>query len=273
MTRPQAAPRIVPPHNLFGDHGPICPWCSGLGRYLQLGSAGWVTRSTTPCRCRGTGVDQELLQLRERDTLLARIAALEHLAAWRAIDCGPRGWPPDVKNSRQFWSELISWATVSGAAVGNTVSETPIMPNILFPANYIQDGRTMRFTVTGQIGATATPTMTWRMRWGNGGTILCQSAAITLAAVTAAMFKLEMEMTTRANGSSGSVMANGIVHWGQTIKTTNTPDMLGSAGATTPAAVTVDLTADTAFQITAQWGTQNALNTTTGLNYLVESLN
>jgi hypothetical protein len=51
------------------------------------------------------------------------------------------------------------------------------------------------------------------------------------------------------------------------------PFASGSTGGTTPVATAVDLTADTALSITAQWGTANAANSIQGHEYVGESLN
>lgn len=207
------------------------------------------------------------MQERRIESLLERINALELQWAKDLLNNSPKG-------SRQSFEELIAWATQDGTAVANTTTEAIVFPNVTMPANYMQDGRTIRVTLSGRIGATATPTMTFALRWGGvAGTILCQTAAVTLAAVTAAIFRIELEIQTRSNGATGSLFAIGQVNWGATIKTTNTPDMMGSAGATVPAAVTADLTADTALSITADWSAASASNSLTGHNYLLESLN
>src|SRR4051812_16890819 len=110
--------------------------------------------------------------------------------------------------SRQFWTETVAWATASGTPVANTSSETILFPNVTIPANYMQDGRTIRLRVFGQYSTTATPTMIFSVRWGGvAGTVLCKTAAITTpSGVTAATFDLDIIMTTRSNGSSGTIM-------------------------------------------------------------------
>lgn len=262
-----SVPLTPPPHNLFGDYGPRCPACSGLGRYLSLGSSGRPTRSTSRCICGGTGVDQDIVREQRYESILERLNKLELEYAKELLRKSP-------KLSRQSWEELIAWATQDGTAIANTTTEAIIFPNLTVPANYMQDGRAMRSTLSGRVGATGTPTLTFKIRWGGvSGTILAQTAAVTLAAVTAAIFRIELEIQTRSNGSSGSLFVIGQVNWGATIKTTNTPDMMGSAGATVPAAVTADLTADTALSITADWSAADASNSLTGHNYLLESLN
>jgi hypothetical protein len=45
------------------------------------------------------------------------------------------------------------------------------------------------------------------------------------------------------------------------------------SGYDAPAAVTVDLTADTALSLTADWSAASASNTLTGMFYTIEALN
>lgn len=184
--------------------------------------------------------------------------------------------------SRQFWSETIAWATADGTAIASSTTETIIFPNITIPGNYMADGRTLRITIFGRYGSTGTPTMTFRLRWGGvAGTVLAASAALTVGSgVTAGMWMLVILVQTRANGSSGSIMATGKAEVGDDAASTvgsatnvHGADFMGSAGVATPAAVTVDLTADTALSVTGQWSANSASNTLTGHNYIVESLN
>lgn len=184
--------------------------------------------------------------------------------------------------SRQTWSETIFWATNSGTAVASTAAETILFPNVTIPANYLQDGRSMRLRVFGQYSNTATPTMIFGLRWGGvAGTVLCKTAAVTTpSGVTAATWDLDIILTTRSNGATGTVMANGTARVHAAVAATVgsatgaaavTPMTAG--GVVTPAAVTVDLTADTALAITLTWSASSSSNTATGLNYIIESLN
>lgn len=186
--------------------------------------------------------------------------------------------------SRQFWAETIAWATASGTAVANTTTETILFPNITIPANYLQDGRTLRLRAIGQHSTlgSGTVTLLFGLRWGGvAGTILCKTAAITqVISLTAALWDLDVIMTVRSNGSSGTVMANGTVRvFGATAPTvgsaTGAPAIapMTNGGQVTPAAATVDLTADTALSLTVTHGAASASNTVTGLNYLLEALN
>lgn len=184
--------------------------------------------------------------------------------------------------SRQYWSETISWATADGTAIANSTTETIIFPNITIPANYLQDGRLLRLTVYGRHSTTVTPTLTFRARWGGvAGTQIAASGAITCGStVTNAMWKMEMLIQVRSNGATGTVFATGEIELAEDAANTvgsatnaTAVGLMGSAGVATPAAVTVDLTADTALAITAQWSAASASNTLTGHIYSLEALN
>lgn len=184
--------------------------------------------------------------------------------------------------SRQFWNESLQWATASGTAVANTTTETILFPNTTIPANYMQDGRLLRLEAFGQYSTTGTPTLLFSLRAGGvAGTLLCKSAACTTpSGVTAAAWALRIWVQTRTNGSAGTVMANGLLYVfaavaGTVASATGeglvTPMTAG--GVITPATASYDLTADSAYSLTVTWGTANASNTITGLNYLLEGMN
>lgn len=184
--------------------------------------------------------------------------------------------------SRQFFEELIAYASGSGTPVANTTAETIIFPNVVIPANYMQANRILHARVFGQYSTTGTPTLIFGSRWGGvGGTLLCKTAACTTpSGVTAACFELDFLIQTRSDGSSGTLMCNGTCRLfaavaGTVASATGeglvTPMTAG--GVTTPAVATVDLTADTALAVTATWSAQSASNTLTGLQYLIEALN
>lgn len=184
--------------------------------------------------------------------------------------------------SRQAWEETIAWATADGTAIASTTTETIIFPNITIPANYLADGRVLRLTAYGRHGTTGTPTLTFALRWGGvGGTVIAQSGALTFGSgITAAPWKVEMLLQVRSNGATGSVFVMGeAICWddavGSTGSATNAPGIAAmcSAGAATPAAVTVDLTADTALSLTADWSANSASNTLTGHIYTIEAMN
>ena len=191
--------------------------------------------------------------------------------------------------SRQFWSECLAWATASGTAVNTTTTETIIFPNVTIPANYMQDGRVLRLWAFGGYGTTATPTLQFAVRWGGvAGTQLAgQAANVTTSgtgggASMTALWELLAIIQTRSNGSTGTLHTNGhsilhtaalltagtVTNYGQVAPLTS-----GSGGGFTPAAVTADLTVDTALSVTVDWGTSNAANNIQGHVYIIEGLN
>lgn len=191
--------------------------------------------------------------------------------------------------SRQFWEETLAWATASGTAVNTTTTETILFPNIVIPANFMQDGRVLKLTAFGGYGTTSTPTLQFAIRWGGvSGTLLaCQAANVTTSGVgggasMTAPWQIEAFIQTRSNGSSGTLFTMGystlststlltagtVTHYGQMA-----PIVSGATGGTTPVAVTADLTADTALSLTVDWGTSNAANNIQGHMFTVEALN
>jgi hypothetical protein len=176
--------------------------------------------------------------------------------------------------SRQAWNETLAWMTADATAVHTTTTETIIVPNVTIPANYMADGRLLRAQVFGKLSTTGTPTMTFAVRWGGvGGTLLATTEAITNGSgVTNVNWSLDVYIQTRSNGATGSLLVWGVarVHTAAGTVVTN---VFGVSGHDAPAAVTVDLTADTALAITGDWSANSASNTLTAMGYCLEALN
>lgn len=184
--------------------------------------------------------------------------------------------------SRQYWEEAVSWVTTDGTAVANTTTETILFPNVTIPAGFMADGRTLMLTAYGRHSTTGTPTLTFAVRWGGvSGTVLATSGAITCGSgVTNAMWKVEVILQTRSNGATGTIFATGTATVAEDAANTvgsatnaSAVGLMGSAGVAAPAAVTVDLTADTALSLTADWSAASASNTITGHTYIIEAIN
>jgi hypothetical protein len=180
--------------------------------------------------------------------------------------------------SRQYWSETVSWATSNGAT-NTSGAEAIAFPNVTIPANFMQDGRILRLTAMGKYSNVVTTpgSITFKIRWGGvAGTVLCTTSAIALntTAQTDLMWRMEAEIVTRANGSSGSLLAMGRIDLAlQLAANQGNPQFMGSAGGAstnTPAAVTVDLTADTSLSVTYQ--STVATGSMTGMNFIIEAL-
>lgn len=176
--------------------------------------------------------------------------------------------------SRQFWTEQLAWSTADGTPVANTTTETIIFPDVTIPANYMQDGRVLMLKAYGKLSTTATPTMVWALRWGGvAGTLLATSELITMGSGMANVnWSLEAWITTRANGAAGSLFTFGKLSC-HTSATAVAENVFSVSGYDAPAAVTANLTADTALSITADWSAASASNTLTGHNYYILALN
>lgn len=191
--------------------------------------------------------------------------------------------------SRQSWSETIAWATAAATVIATSSTETVLFPNVTIPANYLQDGRTLRLRAHFAYGTTATPTLVFTVRWGGvAGTVLAKTAANVMTSAVGggasmtATGTIDIIIQTRSNGSSGTLFTMGdISYYTSTLGTAGTvtnygmtmPIVSGSTGGTTPVAVTADLTADTALSLTATWGTSNAANSIRGDIYTIETMN
>lgn len=183
--------------------------------------------------------------------------------------------------SQQTWMEALAVATVDGTAVANTTTETTL-GDYSVPAYYGRTPRTLRLTAYGKHSTTGTPTMIFSLRWGGAaGVLVCKTGTITtISGASAAMWDIAILITVRSDGATGTIMANGFarVH-GATAPTpgsaTGAPAIgpMTNGGQTTPAAATVDLTADKVLSLTMTWSAASASNTATLLNYLLESIN
>lgn len=283
---------VRPPEakNIFGNLGPQCPICSGLGSVLRVGGGGSpVTRSTTRCSCNGTGIDLAAVQRNQIESLVDRMAAMEKrenalLRRQQRMARELNTYRKNGKMSRQFWEECIAWATASGTSINTSVAETIVFPNVTIPGNYMQDGRAIRMLVKGQHSTLGSGTVTviFRVRWGGvAGTLLVATGTITqVISLAAAFWEFEVVLQTRSNGATGTIFGGGVCQvFGATAPTvgsaTGAPAVapMTAGGQITPAAVTVDLTADTALSITAQMGASSASNIVIGNQYTLESMN
>lgn len=177
--------------------------------------------------------------------------------------------------SKQYWSEALVWAVADGTAVANTTSETIIFPDVTIPANYMADGRALRLMASGKLSTTATPTITFALRWGGvTGNLLATTEALTTGSGVANVnWWIHALIQTRSNGATGSLIVMGTAHL-HTAATTVLTNVFGVSGYDAPAAVgSLDLTTDKALSLTATWSAASSSNTLTGLMRHLESLN
>lgn len=184
--------------------------------------------------------------------------------------------------SYQSFMELGGVLIADGTAVASTTTETALGAYNL-DANFMKNDRTLRVTGRAKYSTTGTPTMIIGLRYGTatGGVLLCKTAAVTTpSGVTNAMFDFEVDITVRSNGSSGTLMANGVAHVHAAVAPTvasatgnaaTTP--MTNGGVTTPAVATCDFTTATPLTPTLTWSASSASNTATLLNFTVVILN
>lgn len=177
--------------------------------------------------------------------------------------------------SRQFFNEGIHWVDADGTPVANTTTETIIFPNVTIPANFMQYGRYLELHAFGKLSTTATPTITFAIRWnGVSGTLLGTTEAITCGSgVTNVNWEILAKIAVRTNGATGTLLCFGtcIVHTSPTAVVTNVFSVSGYDAPAVSAAV--DLTVDTPLSLTADWSAASASNTLTGMMYTIESPN
>lgn len=185
--------------------------------------------------------------------------------------------------SRQIWVEPFAWVASDGTSINTSTTETVVFPNVTIFANYMQTQRWLRLTAHGRLGTTGTPTIRFRLRWGGvAGTVIWDSGTITCGSgVTAALWSIPtLDIFTRSDGATGTLFAIGTCIIGAALAPTvgsatgaAAVGVFGSAGDDTPAAITCDLTADTALSLTAQWSASSASNALVGHHYFIQSMN
>lgn len=183
---------------------------------------------------------------------------------------------------RQYFADPFFWSTADGTAVTANGTETIIFPDVTIPGNFMQDGRVLAGDLWGKFSTTTgPPTARFRTRWGGvGGTLLMDSGTITtIASVTNAIWRMTYMVTTRTNGTAGSLFGIGEVKlFGAVAATvgsaTGAPAIapMSAGGITAPAAVgSLDLTANASWSDTLTWS--SASNSLTGHNRYLQAWN
>lgn len=169
---------------------------------------------------------------------------------------------------RQYWTAPIGpMHTVDGTAYASSTTLTDVSPapQIVIPANTLEQGVVMRVTAFGRFSTTGTPTLTLGVYYGGvaGVALAVTSAVTTPSGVTNRTWRFEGDFRVRTPGASGTIIGVGVA---ENI-TTGATDM---APATAPATATIDTTTAKALTLGAQWGTNSASNTLTCHHFDVE---
>jgi len=155
----------------------------------------------------------------------------------------------------------------ASVTVANTVAETTLIGagvgSATIPAARLAAGTVVRVKARGTIGDTGTPT--FRLKVKLGGVTYIDTTAIAFGAFTGRHgWQLEADITIRTNGAGGTALGNGIMM----VSTAGNPDLDSINEATTG----INTTAANALDVTAQWGTANALNSIICTNLTMEVL-
>jgi hypothetical protein len=156
---------------------------------------------------------------------------------------------------------------VAAVSYNTSTTETTLLASAYtLQANYLTAGKTLRIRAFGTIGNTGTPTLTLKVKLG--GATVCSTGAVTMSTITGSMlFALEADVVIRTAGGSGTAI--GYIS-GQYQTAYNAA--LLSMSAPTSSTTTIDTTANSSFDITAQWSASSASNAIVITGLTVESL-
>lgn len=180
------------------------------------------------------------------------------------------------------YNVVLAQSVAAATAVGNTVTETVIIPDLTLAANYLTQGKRLRLTAWGQLSSltATTPNVTVRLRIGTAtlsATYATASGALafTTTAMTNASWKADIDLVCQTIGTGGTGLVLGQVFIpGLTAVTT-----VGGEGycnfmpVTSPAAGTVNTTVANLVSFSAQWSAANAANTIQTMFYTWEEMN
>jgi hypothetical protein len=177
-----------------------------------------------------------------------------------------------------YWSSIINPMGAGAQPVAVVYNNSVTLTDVSFgaasngaciiPANTLVVGSTIRCNGLAKFSNTGTPTLLNGIYYGAvAGTKLAATAATTTTtAATNWQVRIFYEGTVTAVGTSGSIVGGGFVLLGTSLTAVTTIPIDASA----TAAVTIDTSAAKALTWGAQWGTQNASNTMTVMNWTVE---
>lgn len=159
---------------------------------------------------------------------------------------------------------------LAGAAYNTSVTLTDVSPapQIVLPANQLDNGMVVRLTAFGVFSTTGAPTLLLGFYYGGvAGTALAASAATATASGAANFpFRMEWEGRVRSTGTGGTIFGQGWLDLGTTVALVNHSPL----PVTALAAVTIDTTTAKTLTVGAQWGTSSASNTLTCHHFSVE---
>ena len=166
--------------------------------------------------------------------------------------------------------QKVGFAETGNANINTSTSETTLIGTgtgtATLAANFLTVAKTIKVRMWGFYGTKASPVGALTIRFKYGSTTLVTLSPTLTVSLTNQPFNLEFELTCRTTGATGTVFAQGE---GKFYSAAGTAGLI--SGVTT-ATTTIDTTASSKIDITAQWATSNASNTITSTNYSMEVL-
>ena len=165
----------------------------------------------------------------------------------------------------------IIFTQTADVTIVNTVTETSLIGSgvgtVTLPANFFSVGKMIRFRMRGIYSDTVAPgTVTVRFKFGST-TLVAASAVTPPGSITNAQWEVELAVVCRTTGVAGTVMPNGVLEFGDGSGASKRYGMVATSAAI------IDTTASQVIDLTWEWGTADAGNTTTAQVLAIEVLN
>lgn len=169
-----------------------------------------------------------------------------------------------IEAGAQVNKDKTTFISNADVVVANTVVETtligPGVGSVTIPAAELVANAKFKFKAQGIISDTGNPTAQLRAKLN--GTIVGDSGANTLGAITNDHWVLDLELVVRTEGVTGTVMGSGGFF-------TSKGDHFSLINLTT---LVLDTTVDQVADVTFEWGVASASNTVTAQILELESV-
>ncbi len=178
------------------------------------------------------------------------------------------------KGLDEYISRLL-FAQTASVAVRDTATETTLISSgigtVTIPANYLVVGKTIRLRASGffRTAGTGSQTLAIRFKYGSTTLLATRNSTAFAVAMTDLHWSIDCEFTVRSIGATGTVFAQAHPCFFYFSNTSNgiKAEILDSI-----ATVTIDTTASTAIDLTADWNSAAVGDTITCTNLTLEAL-
>lgn len=180
----------------------------------------------------------------------------------------------------QTFNTLEMSRFADAAQVSNTVTETIIVPDFPFAANYFTQGKTLRGLLKGVCSNVVTTpgTLTYFLRMGTGtlsATLAVQSNALGLDTTARTNWPWELRFTIicRTAGSAGTALVTGQIEQSNVLASTAANLLPQFIPASSIAAGTLDTTVANVLSVSAKFSVATSPTNITTNVYILEALN